>query len=546
MDVLNSPVLNKGAAFPLAERKALGLSGLLPPEISSLETQVSRAYLQYQQLPDAVSKNVYLTALHDRNEVLFHRLFAEHLQEMIPIVNDLTVGLAMEQYQHESRRPRGVYLSIDDIDGIEEAFTNFGASAGDIDLVLATDAEQILGLGDWGVGGIEVSIGKLAICSSAGGIDPNRVIPVMLDVGTNREALLQDPTYIGNRHPRIRGEQYDRFIETYVEAVRRRFPLALLQWEDLAPPNGRRILDKYRAQMCTFNDDMQGTGAICLAAAISAARVRGTRLHTERIVVFGAGAAGIGVADQMASAMVAEGLPEQEARKRFWLVDQQGLLTTETTDLKDHQVPYARPARESSRWKRTASGVGLAEVVRNVQPTVLVGASNVSQAFTSAIVDDMASHTERPVFLILSRPQLHAEASPADLISWTGGNALIATGNLYSPFTYNGLTYVIAQLSNALISPGLALGAVVCRATRISDGMLAAAASAVSSLVTVRHQGASLLPHLDDLRLGSKVVAAAVIEAARAEGIAGVKIGSIERQIDSLMWQPAYSPIAAI
>ncbi len=260
--MLNSPQLNKGTAFTAEERKALNLNGLLPPDIGTLESQVKRAYIQYDRLPDALSKNIYLTALHDRNEVLFYRLFSEHLREMIPIVNDLTVGMAMEQYHHECRRPRGVYLSIDHLDGIEEAFANFGAGPGDIDLILATDAEQVLGIGDWGVGGIEVSIGKLAIYTAAGGIDPTRVIPVMLDVGTNRESLLNDPTYIGNRHERVRGARYDAFIDAYVKVATRLFPNALLQWEDFAPGNGRRILEKYRDQICTFNDDMQGTGAI--------------------------------------------------------------------------------------------------------------------------------------------------------------------------------------------------------------------------------------------------------------------------------------------
>ena len=300
MDVLNSPLLNKGTAFTAEERIALGLTGLLPPDISLLDVQVKRAYIQYDRLPDALGRNIYLTALHDRNEVLFYRLFSEHLREMIPIVNDLTVGMAVEQYHHECRRPRGLYLSIDHAEGIEDAFANLGFAAGDIDLILATDAEQILGIGDWGIGGIEVSIGKLAIYTAAGGIDPRRVIPVMLDVGTNRESLLGDPMYIGNRHTRVRGERYDAFIDAYVKAATKLFPNALLQWEDFAPGNGRRILSRYRDQICTFNDDMQGTGAITLAAAISAVRVCGTPLRNQRVVIFGAGTAGIGVADQLA------------------------------------------------------------------------------------------------------------------------------------------------------------------------------------------------------------------------------------------------------
>jgi len=355
--VLNSPLLNKGTAFTAQERKALGLTGLLPPDISTLEAQVKRAYIQYERLPDALSRNIYLTALHDRNEVLFYRLFSEHLRGMIPIVNDLTVGMAMEQYHHECRRPRGVYLSIDHAESIEEAFANLGASSGDIDLILATDAEQILGIGDWGVGGIEVSIGKLAIYTAAGGIDPTRVIPVMLDVGTNRESLLNDPMYIGNRHARIRGERYDAFIDAYVKATTKLFPNALLQWEDFAPGNGRRILEKYRDRICTFNDDMQGTGTITLAAAISAVRVCGTPLRNQRVVIFGAGTAGIGIADQICEAMVREGLSREDAARRFWCVDRQGLLTADMADrLLDYHVTYARPTAEGKDWPTPGMG----------------------------------------------------------------------------------------------------------------------------------------------------------------------------------------------
>jgi len=546
--VLNSPLLNKGTAFTAEERKALGLTGLLPPDISTLGAQVKRAYIQYERLPDALSKNIYLTALHDRNEVLFYRLFSEHLREMIPIVNDLTVGMAMEQYHHECRRPRGVYLSIDHAEAIEEAFANLGAGSGDIDLILATDAEQILGIGDWGVGGIEVSIGKLAIYTAAGGVDPTRVIPVMLDVGTNRENLLDDPTYIGNRHTRVRGARYDAFIDAYVKAATTLFPNALLQWEDFAPGNGRRILEKYRDRICTFNDDMQGTGAITLAAAISAVRVCGTPLRNQRVVIFGAGTAGIGVADQIRDAMVREGLSKEDAARRFWCVDRQGLLTTEMADqLRDYQVTYARPAAESRDWKHEGdrSGVSLAEVVRRAKPTMLIGTSTASGSFTEAIVKEMAAHTERPIIFALSNPPVRAEANPADLIAWTDGRALIATGSPFAPVTYKGVTYVVAQVNNAMLYPGLGLGAIVSRASRISAGMFAAAASAVSSLVAVRQPGASLLPHIDDLRSVSVTVAVAVAETADAEGLSGVKFDDIVQQVQDAMWQPEYHRIQA-
>jgi malate dehydrogenase (oxaloacetate-decarboxylating) len=546
--VLASPPLNKGTAFTVEERKALGLTGLLPPNISTLDGQAKRAYTQYQQLPDAVSKNIYLTALHDRNEVLFFRLFSEHLREMIPIVNDRTVGLAMEQYHHECRRPRGVYLSIDHAEGIEEAFENLGSGPDDIDLILATDAEQILGIGDWGVGGIEVSIGKLAIYTAAGGIDPARVIPVMLDVGTNRESLLQDPLYIGNRHARVRGERYDAFIEAYVKAASKLFPNALLQWEDFGPGNARRILRKYRERICTFNDDMQGTGAITLAAAVSAVRVCGAPLRRQRVVIFGAGTAGIGIADQLRDAMMREGLSKEDATRHFWCVDLAGLLTDDMGErLRDHQTPYARPAAESKGWKRDGNGeaIGLAEVVSQVEPTMLIGTSTAAGAFTEAIIRDMATHTQRPIIFPLSNPAASAEAAPADLIAWTDGRALIATGSPFAPITHKGITYVIGQTNNAMLYPGLGLGCIVSRARRISDAMFAAAANAVSSLVAVRLPGASLLPHVDNLRDVSVTVAVAVAEAAGTEGLAGVELCDIVQQVQDAMWQPEYCRIEA-
>ena len=547
--VLTTPLLNKGTAFTAEEREELGLTGLLPPVISTLEAQVKAAYAQYQRLPDALNKNIYLTALHDRNEVLFYRLLSGHLREMIPIVNDLTVGMAMQQYHHECRRPRGVYLSIDHLNGIEAAFTNLCAGPEDIDLILATDAEQILGLGDWGVGGIEISIGKLAIYTAAGGIDPTRAIPVMLDVGTNRESLLKDPMYVGNRHTRVRGERYDAFIEAYVETAAKLFPKALLQWEDFTPGNGRRILEKYRNKISTFNDDMQGTGAITLAAAVSAVRVCGSPMRNQRVVILGAGTAGLGIADKIRNAMTREGLSDEDASARFWLVDADGLLIDDMVDrVHDYQAPYARPHDEVKRWKRNGPGdtIDLAEVVRQVRPTMLIGASTASGAFTESIVREMAKHCERPIIFPLSNPAPMAEATPADLISWTEGRALIATGSAFQPVTYRGVTYVIGQVNNAMLYPGLCLGAIVSRARRISDNMFAAAANAVSSLVAVRLPGASLLPHVDDLRIVSLTVAVAVAEAAVQDGLARVKFNDIVQQVGDAMWEPEYRQIQAV
>jgi malate dehydrogenase (oxaloacetate-decarboxylating) len=558
MAVLTTPLLNKGTAFTTEEREALGLTGLLPPVISTLEDQETAAYIQYQRLPDAVSRNLYLTALHDRNEVLFFRLLSEHLREMIPIVNHRTVGLAMEheQYHHECRRPRGVYLSIDHPDMIEEAFGNLGAGPEDIDLIMATDAEQISGIGDWGVGGIEISIGKLAIYTAAGGIDPTRVIPVMLDVGTNRESLLADPMYPGNRHGRVRGERYDAFIDAYVKAAVKLFPNALLEWEDFGPGNARRILEKYRGQVRTLNDNLQGTGAVTLAAAVSAMRICGTLLRNQRIVIFGVGRAGIGIADLIRDVMIEEGLSLDEATRRLWLVDIHGLLTSDMGDrLLDYQATYARPASEVKSWRglglnakapgANANAIGLAEVIRRVRPTMLIGTSGVMGAFTEAMVKEMARHADRPIIFPLSSPPALAEATPADLIAWTDGGALIATGGPFTPVTHKGVTHVIGEAENAMLYPGLGLGAIVARARLISVGMLAAAANALSSLVAVRLPGASLLPYIDNLRSVTATVAVAVAEAAAAEGLAGVKLGDVVQQVEDAMWQPEYRRIQA-
>jgi malate dehydrogenase (oxaloacetate-decarboxylating) len=545
MAVLTTPLLNKGTAFTAEEREALGLTGLLPDLISTLEAQTNAAFAQYQLLPDSVSKNIYLTALHDRNEVLFFRVLSEHLREMIPIVNHRTVGLAMEQYHHETRRPRGVYLSIDHPDAIEKAFGNLGAASGDIDLILATDAEQIFGVGDWGVGGIEIAIGKLAIYTAAGGIDPTRVIPVMLDVGTNRESLLADPMYPGNRHARVRGERYDAFIDAYVRIATKFFPNALLQWEDFGPGPARRILEKYRSRLCTFNDNLQGTGAVTLAAAVSAMRICGTLLKNQRIVIYGMGLAGTGIADLIRDVMISEGLPAEDATRRLWCVDAHGLLTSDMGDrLQDHQATFARPASEVKSWRPEnphAKVISLAEVIRQVRPTMLIGTSGIAGAFTEAIVRDMARQTDRPIIF----PPAFAEATPADLIAWTDGRALIATGSPFTPVTHKGITHVIGQAENAMLYPGLGLGTIVSRARLVSVGMLAAAVNALSSLVAVRLPGASLLPYVDDLRSVTVTVAVAVAEAAVAEGLAAVKLADIVQQVQDAMWQPEYRRIQA-
>ncbi len=541
--LLGDPVLNRDTAFTMEERKELDLIGLLPSAITTLDEQVKRASAQYQQQPDDLSKNIFLTALQDRNEVLFYRLLSEHLAEILPVVYDPTIALVIEHYSHEYRRPRGVYLSVDHPQAIEASFRSFGAGPDEIDLIVATDAEEILGIGDWGVGGIDISVGKLAVYTAAAGIDPARVIPVMLDVGTNRESLLNDPFYLGNRHSRVRGERYDAFIDAYVKTATRLFPNALLHWEDFGPSNGRRILEKYRQQICTFNDDVQGTGAITLAGIFSALRVSGQKLGDQRVVIFGSGTAGIGNADQIRAAMIAEGLSKEEATRHFWCVDIQGLLTDNMgSALRDFQVPYARPADEVSSWKHDmpGGGVSLAEVVARVHPTMLIGTSTAPGTFTEAIVKDMAAHTERPIIFPLSNPTKLMEASAAELLTWTNGKALVATGIPSRPFTYKGITYAIGQANNALLYPGLGLGTIVVRARHISDGMFMAAARAVASLVDPQQPGASVLPHVENLREVSATVAVEVAKTTAAEGLARVPLTDVIQQVQNAMWQPIY------
>ncbi|OOG91788.1 NAD-dependent malic enzyme [Bacillus mycoides] len=546
VEVLATPLLNKGVAFTEEEREELGLKGLLPPAVLTLDEQARRAYKQFCSQPDDLLKNVYLTALHDRNEVLFYRLLTDHLREMLPIVYTPTVGVAIQRYSHEYRKPRGVYLSINDPSGIEEAFSNIGATAENIDLVVVTDGEGILGIGDWGVGGINIAIGKLAVYTAAVGIDPSRVLPVILDVGTNREDLLSNPFYIGNRHPRITGEAYDTFIDTFVKAVCNKFPKALLHWEDFSSRNARRILDKYRDHVCTFNDDIQGTGAVSLAAVLSAVKTSGVPLCEHRVVVFGAGTAGIGIADQVRDAMVRAGLSEKEANERFWCIDRNGLLTDNMEGLLDFQLPYTRMESEVNEWKQSET-VGLAEVVKHVQPTILIGTSTVAGAFTEEIVKEMASHVERPIILPMSNPTPLAEAKPVDLIHWTEGRALVATGSPFEPVTYDGVTYVIGQSNNALIFPGLGLGTIVVRASVMTDGMFAAAAEAVASMVDTSQPGAPILPEVEELRNISEIVAIEVAKAAVAEGVTREKFSDndIRKAVKEAMWQPEYRQVKA-
>lgn len=544
--VLADPRINKGTAFSDSERAALGLIGLIPAGHMTLDQQAGRVYAQFLRQSSNLARNVLLNELHDRNEVLYYRVLADHLTEMLPVIYTPTVGQAIEHYSHEYRRPRGVYLSVDQPELIETSLRAFSLDGRDVDLIVATDAGAILGIGDWGVGGMNIAVGKLAVYTAAAGIDPGRVLPVMLDVGTDRQSLLNDPMYIGNRHPRVPADEYDAFMAAFVAAVSKVFPGALLHWEDMGTANARRLLTRYRDELPSFNDDIQGTGAVNLAAVLAAVKATGINLPDHRIVIFGAGSAGTGIADQLAAALVADGLPPKQARASFWAVDRYGLIVTGDARCSADQQRYGRPQAEVADWQRdeVLGGIPLAEVVRRVHPTVLIGTSARGGAFTEDIVKDMAAHVDRPVIMPMSNPTELAEARPADLIEWTGGRALVATGSPFPPVNYRGTRYVIGQANNALVFPGLGLGAIAARASRITDNMLSAAAHAVAGVVDAGAPGTPLLPEVSALRDTSLAVATAVAEAAVIDGVAASDLADdLAAQVRALMWQPVYRPV---
>jgi len=532
-------------AFTTAERESLGLIGRLPSALLTLDQQAQRAYRQLQNQGTDLAKNVYLEQLHDRNETLYFKLLSEHLPELLPIVYDPTIGDAIMQYSHEYRRPRGVFLSIDRPGDIARAFSTLDLGADDVDLIVCSDAEQILGIGDWGVGGIQISVGKLAVYTAAAGVDPHKVIPASLDVGTDNEGLLNDPLYLGNRHARVRGPQYDAFIKTYLEVASSLFPNALLHFEDFGPGNERRILVQYGDRYRIFNDDMQGTGAITLAAVLAAVRVSGLPMREQKLIVFGAGTAGVGIADQLREAMVRDGATPERATAQVWLIDKQGLLLDSMTDLRDYQKPYARRAPEVSGWANGPDGaISLLDAVCNVGPTILLGTSTAHGAFTREVVEARAARVERPIILPLSNPTSRIEAMPADIIPWSKGKALVATGIPLAPVVYEGVTYSIGQANNALVYPGLGLGTIVARASRVTPGMLVAAAEAVARQVDVAAPGASLLPAIENLRASSATTAAAVVEAATRDGVATARIDNRVQAVQDAMWQPVYEEAA--
>ena len=544
--VLSNPTTNRGTAFTHEERSALGLVGLMPTGVSTMEKQTRRTYEQFRRGSTPLAKYLHLAQLRDRNEVLFYNLLSSNLEEMLPIVYTPTIGEAIERFSHEYNRPRGVFLSIDDPEGIETALLNYGLGADEVDLIVVTDSEGILGIGDQGIGGIQIAIGKGSVYTAAAGIHPRRIIPVVLDVGTDNLGLLNSEVYIGVPHARVRGQRYDDFLDNFVTTAARLFPHAMIHWEDFGASNAHRILERYRDDYCTFNDDIQGTAAVVLAAILAAVNVTGIDLEDQRIVVFGAGSAGIGIANLVRDTMVHSGrvASTDEAYQRFWAIGINGLYVDDQPELMDFQRPYARPRSEVDAWNPAdPAHISLLDVVREVKPTMLLGTSTKGGAFTEEIVTEMARHTPRPIIFPLSNPTSRAEATPQDLLEWTDGAALIATGSPFSSIDHNGIRHRIAQSNNALIFPGLGLGVAVSGARKVTEGMIAAAANALAGLMNAYRPGASLLPMMNDLRMVSATVALAVARQAVAEGVADRPLDDPIQQVYSRMWRPQYPEI---
>jgi malate dehydrogenase (oxaloacetate-decarboxylating) len=535
---LISPSINRGVGFTREERRQLGLTGRLPSAVLTLEQQADRVWRQLQSVATDLARNLLLEQLRNRNELLYYKVLVEHLPELMPVVYTPTVGEAIQRFSDEYRGQRGLFLSIDEPDDIEAAFTTFGLGPDDVDLIVCTDAEAILGIGDWGVGGIQIAVGKLALYTAGGGIDPRRCIAVSLDVGTDNEQLLQDPFYLGNRHARRRGSDYDEFIKRYIETAHQLFPHAILHFEDFGPANARMILESYGADHCVFNDDVQGTGAVVVAAVYGGSRVTGIPMRDQTTLVFGAGTAGIGVADQIRDAMIADGISEEQATSQIWPIDRQGLLFDDMEDLHDFQVPYAKNRRQLG--VTADDRVGLIDAIKMASPTLLLGCSTVFGAFTREVVEAMTGSCERPMIFPLSNPTSRMEAMPADLLEWSNGKALVATGSPAAPVEYQGTTYTVGQANNVLVFPGLGLGTIVAGARLLTGGMLQAAAKTVAQQANPRYLGDSLLPDVQDLSAVSTAVAEAVYRAAVEDGVATRTHDDVMQAILDIRWLPKY------
>jgi malate dehydrogenase (oxaloacetate-decarboxylating) len=542
MDLLNRQGLNKGTAFTEDERRKFGLDGLLPPQVESLEQQVVRAYEAYKRKEDDLERHIYLRALQDTNEVLFYRLLLDHIEEMTPMVYTPVVALACQQFSHIYRRPRGLFISYPLRDSIPALLRN--RPHPEVDVIVVTDGERILGIGDQGAGGLGIPIGKLSLYTLIGGIRPERTLPIVLDVGTNNKERLSDPEYLGWRHERIKGQEYFDFVDQFVEAVKQELPGTCLQWEDFATPHARPILQRYHDELLTFNDDIQGTASVALGAILGAVKVTGKSLKDQQIVMLGAGSAGIGVADGLRAAIKDEGLSEQEARSHFWVVDRDGLLHSGRKDLSPEQSVYAQPEDRVTGWPRTSNGnIGLADVIGKIEATILIGLSTVGGAFSESIVRAMASKVERPIIFPLSNPTSKSEANAGDLIRWTEGRALVATGSPFAPVSYGGRTFPIAQCNNVFIFPAMGLGVVASGARRVTDAMMLAAARALAeNSPALKDSSASLLPPLTDIRRVAAEIAVAVgLEAQRGGVAPTLPLDELRNRVRNTQWFPSYA-----
>ena len=536
-DILNNPFKNKGTAFTQEERQELGLVGLLPPYVQTLEEQAAQTYAHMHQKANDLEKRLFLMEIFNTNRTLFYYLFSQHLEEFNPIVYDPTIADTIENYSELFVDPQyAAYLDINHPENIEATLKN-AAGDRDIRLIVVTDAEGILGIGDWGTNGVDISVGKLMVYTGAAGIDPASVLPLVIDAGTNRQSLLEDPNYLGNRHERVRGDRYYAFIDQFVETAERLFPKLYLHWEDFGRGNATNILNKYKTQIPTFNDDIQGTGIVTLGGVFAAMDIAGEKLTDQVYLCYGGGSAGCGIASRVLREMVVDGLSEEEAYKRFFMVDKQGLLFDDMDDLTPEQRPFAK---KRSDFANADQLTDLLEVVKTVKPTILVGTSTQPGTFTKEVVEAMCENTERPVIFPLSNPTKLAEATAKDLIEWSNGKAFVATGIPSDDIEYNGVNYVIGQANNALIYPGLGLGMLASEASLLTDEMIGAAAHALSGIVNITKPGAPVLPPFKYVAEVSLKVATAVAKKAQEQGLARVAEQDMEKAVRDFRWTPKY------
>lgn len=538
-ELLKDPFLNKGTAFTAEERKTYRLEGLLPPAVETIELQAERVYAEMKRKSSLIEERRFLMEVFNHNRTLFYRVFQEHLVELMPIVYDPVIAESIEKYSEQFVDTQNAcYLSIDRPDDIEDALRS-AADGREIRLIVATDAEGILGIGDWGTNGVDISVGKLMVYTAAAGIDPASVLPVVLDCGTNRESLLQDKFYLGNRHPRIYGEQYNAFVDRFVQAVEKLFPRLYLHFEDFGRADAAAVLKRYRDRFPVFNDDVQGTGIITLAGILGAMRINKEKITDQRYLCFGAGTAGAGIADRVYKEMVAQGLSEEEARQRFYLVDKQGLLFDDMTDLTPEQRPFARKRSEFANAEELTT---LEAAVFAVKPTIMVGTSTQPGTFTEKIVRGMCSWCEHPIIFPLSNPTELAEAKAADLIAWSEGKAMVATGIPAEPVEYKGVRYEIGQANNALIYPGLGLGSMAVNSSRMTDEMISAAAHSLGAFLTPNQPGAAVIPPVARLTEFSHTVASVVADCAIKQKLNRID-GEVEKLIADITWTAEYKPL---